>query len=203
MEWSHSQVWRYRPWKKARQGFICGVVGWGGGVRAQLSIGICPGLVLCVLTFVLLSVPPVNKDHICSPHPHLWKGTIVIENWKKKKKPKWPPLAEWSERPAQLKRQISETKQTNPVYSGMKSFYYILKYWWFFFSLPVFFSTLLTFSPLWRSLLRAVWCHPLAGLARLLQRLAQLWVGHWGRARKLHQDQLWQVCKKKNSFKHI
>lgn len=51
------------------------------------------------------------------------------------------------------------------------------------------------YSPLWRSLLRAVWCHPFTGVARLLQRLTQLWVGHWGWARKLHQDQLWQVSK--------
>lgn len=50
------------------------------------------------------------------------------------------------------------------------------------------------FSSVRRSLLRAVWCHPFPGVARLLQRLPQLWVGHWGWARKLHQDQLWQVC---------
>lgn len=49
-------------------------------------------------------------------------------------------------------------------------------------------------SSLWGPLLRAVWCYPLPGVARLLQRLPELWVGHWGRAGKLHQDQLWQVC---------
>lgn len=49
-------------------------------------------------------------------------------------------------------------------------------------------------SSVWGPLLRAVWCHSVPGVARLLQRLPELWVGHWGWTRKLHQDQFWQVC---------
>lgn len=59
---------------------------------------------------------------------------------------------------------------------------------------PTILPPLCSSSSLRGPLLRAVWCHPLPGVARLLQRLPELWVGHWGRAGKLHQDQLWQVC---------
>lgn len=65
---------------------------------------------------------------------------------------------------------------------------------YFLLSSNVYVPPLCSSSSLWRPLLRAVWCHPLPGVARLLQRLPELWVGHWGRARKLHQNQLWQVC---------
>lgn len=49
-------------------------------------------------------------------------------------------------------------------------------------------------SSLWGPLLGAVWCHSVPGVARLLQRLPELRVGHRGWTRKLHQDQFWQVC---------
>lgn len=59
---------------------------------------------------------------------------------------------------------------------------------------PSILPSLSSSSSLWGPLLGAFWCHPLPGLARLLQRLPELWVGRWGRAGKLHKDQLWQVC---------
>ena len=49
-------------------------------------------------------------------------------------------------------------------------------------------------SSLWGPLLRAIWCHSVPGVARLLQGLPELWVGHWGWTGELHQDQFWQVC---------
>lgn len=60
--------------------------------------------------------------------------------------------------------------------------------------LPTILPTLCSSSSLRGPLLRAVWCHPLPGVARLLQRLFELWVGHWGWTGTFHQDQLWQVC---------
>lgn len=61
-------------------------------------------------------------------------------------------------------------------------------------SSPTILPPLCPSSTLWGPLLRAIWCHPLPGVARLLQRLPELWVGHWGWTGTFHQDQLWQVC---------
>lgn len=106
-------------------------------------------------------------------------------NWARE--PKWPLMAEWE-------KFFSFTKPTlfivrSRVLLHLEILMIIFALSWHV--LP----PRCAFSPLRRSLLRAVWCHPFTGVARLLQRLAELWVGHWGWDRKLHQDQLWQVCK--------
>lgn len=80
--------------------------------------GICPGLVLCLLTFVLLSVIHVNKDHICSTRLcssllTTFKGCCYERNWQRE--PKWLLLAEWEKHLWGLcrsKGRFSLTKQT-------------------------------------------------------------------------------------------
>lgn len=152
-------------------------------------------------------------SHICSPRcvsceqrPYLLCSSLLASSWLPLKvavmRKNWGwTQAEWEKHSFSMAcktqtRTFSLTKQTLFIV-GSRVFIKsenIWTHWVVLFCLDTVLPPLWSFSSVRRSLLRAVWCHPFPGVARLLQRLAQLWVGYWGWARKLHQDQLWQVC---------
>lgn len=54
-------------------------------------------------------------------------------------------------------------------------------------------SVLSSFSSMWWPLFSSKWSNSLTRMARILQRLFELWVGDWSWTRTLYQNYIWKV----------